>query len=196
MALSQLHTFVFSCLPQGFWVTVWVLLIIKALKERGWVLKYTSVSEVTCICMVICTAYIVRPHHPYNIVRPHHPYNIVRPHHPYNIVRPHHPYIQTVESLRTCTLCYVAVLNRNWILHFKCITDFDALQWALIACTNIWCILHVCALPLAKQRIELCTGLNIWRSIIWGCYTCMYMYITASFPGSSPAIHTVQKKQC
>ena len=43
----------------------------------------------------------------------------------------------------TCTLCYVTV---NWILHFKCITDFDALQWALIACTNIWCIyeLHMC----------------------------------------------------
>ena len=34
-ALLQLHTFVFSCLPRGFWVLIRVLLIIKALKEEG-----------------------------------------------------------------------------------------------------------------------------------------------------------------
>ena len=112
----------------------------------------------------------------------------------------------------TCTLCYVAVLNRNWILHFKCITDFDALQWALIACTkggahvcvlhkwtNIWCIyeLHMCpTLGKTMHRTLYRDKLEIWWSIIWGYYTYMYMYITASFLGFSPAIHTVQKKQC
>ena len=39
MALLLPHTFVFSCLPCGFWATIWVLLITKTLKEEAWELK-------------------------------------------------------------------------------------------------------------------------------------------------------------
>ena len=39
MALLLAHTFVFSCLPRGFWPLVWLLLITKALKEEAWALK-------------------------------------------------------------------------------------------------------------------------------------------------------------
>ena len=33
------HTFLFNCLPRGFWPLIWVLLIPKALKEEAWALK-------------------------------------------------------------------------------------------------------------------------------------------------------------
>ena len=39
MELLLPHTFAFSCLLRGFWETLSVLLIIKVLKEEGWVLK-------------------------------------------------------------------------------------------------------------------------------------------------------------
>ena len=39
MAFLLPHTFVFSCLPQGFWESILVLLIIEALKEEGCVVK-------------------------------------------------------------------------------------------------------------------------------------------------------------
>ena len=34
MALMLLHTFAFSCLPCGFWATIWVLLITKHSKSK------------------------------------------------------------------------------------------------------------------------------------------------------------------
>jgi len=34
MAILQPHTFVFSCLPRGFWALLWVLLITEALKDE------------------------------------------------------------------------------------------------------------------------------------------------------------------
>ena len=39
MAILLTHTFAFSCLLRGFWATIWVLLITKALKEEAWALK-------------------------------------------------------------------------------------------------------------------------------------------------------------
>ena len=39
MALLLPHTFLFNCLPRGFWSLIWVLLITKALKEEAWMLK-------------------------------------------------------------------------------------------------------------------------------------------------------------
>ena len=39
MAILLLHTFVFSCLPQDFWESILVLLIMEALKEEDWVVK-------------------------------------------------------------------------------------------------------------------------------------------------------------
>jgi len=37
MAFLLPHAFVFSCLPQSFWESILVLLIIEALKKEGWV---------------------------------------------------------------------------------------------------------------------------------------------------------------
>ena len=40
MAFLLPHTFVFICLPQGFWASILVLLIIEALKRKvGWLNK-------------------------------------------------------------------------------------------------------------------------------------------------------------
>ena len=60
MAFLLSHTFVFSCLPQNFWESILVLLIIEALKEEGWVV---FVAELYGFCLSI--AYIARLHHPY-----------------------------------------------------------------------------------------------------------------------------------
>jgi len=56
------HTFLFSCLPQGFWENILVLLIIEALKEEDWVVK-EFVAELYGFCLSI--AYIARLRHPY-----------------------------------------------------------------------------------------------------------------------------------
>ena len=63
MALSLLHTFVFSCLSQGFWASIWVLLIIKSLKEEGWVLL--ADLQLSYMAFALSIAYIECPHNPY-----------------------------------------------------------------------------------------------------------------------------------
>ena len=66
MALLLAHTFVFSCLPRGFWPLVWVLLITKALKEEAWALKEAfSVFVVKLYGFCLSIAYIARRRHPY-----------------------------------------------------------------------------------------------------------------------------------
>ena len=108
----------------------------------------------------------------------------------------------------------MAVLNRNWILHFKCITDFDALQWALIACTKGGahvCVLQlyingltsdasmncICAPPLAKQCIELYTGLNIYDGRSSGAATHACTCTLRPRSQASPQLFILyKKKQC
>ena len=66
ITLSLLHTFAYNCLPQGSWTTLWVLLIIKALKEEGWVLNTLLAYFVVMLygfCLSI--AYIAHLCHPY-----------------------------------------------------------------------------------------------------------------------------------
>ena len=49
------HTlFVFSHLPRGFWAAILVLLIIKALKEKGWVLKVYLCGKVVWLLLKCC----------------------------------------------------------------------------------------------------------------------------------------------
>ena len=62
MALLLPHTFAFSCLLCGFWATMWVLLIMKTLKEEAWELKWAfSVFVVKFYGFCLSIAY--RPFH-------------------------------------------------------------------------------------------------------------------------------------
>ena len=47
------HTFVFSCLLRGFWVTIGILLVIKALKEKALALKEAFVVKLYGSCLSI-----------------------------------------------------------------------------------------------------------------------------------------------
>lgn len=49
MVFLPLQTFVFSCLLQGFWETLG-LVIMKAFKEECWALKYVSSIFVVVYC--------------------------------------------------------------------------------------------------------------------------------------------------
>ena len=61
MALSQSHTFAFSCLPRGFGY-LWVLLIIKALKEETrHIIKLLAYLKLYGFSL--CIAYIARQTH-------------------------------------------------------------------------------------------------------------------------------------
>ena len=49
-ALSLQNTFTFSCLLRGFWATIWVLVITKALKVEAWAHKYAFSVFVVKFC--------------------------------------------------------------------------------------------------------------------------------------------------
>ena len=58
----------FSCLSRGFWANIGVFLIIKALKDGGWVPKYPFSIFVAVIWLLpfgLSIGYIARLRHPY-----------------------------------------------------------------------------------------------------------------------------------
>ena len=65
VALSLLHTFLFDCLPQGFCITTWVLLIIRYSKRKAGCLNKLLAYLWKLYGFCLSIAYIALPCHPY-----------------------------------------------------------------------------------------------------------------------------------